>query len=127
LLWFCTAEGFSCHALPSLARRPPPSLNGGTAKFSTAKLTVGDHGIVAAYSGDPKFAASNSPALHQVVDQATTTTMLVSSLNPPAGGLPVTFTASVVPQYSGTPSGTVTFKNGTTIMGKVYVTRIRPT
>jgi hypothetical protein len=97
-------------------------VNGGTAQFSTAALAVGHHCIRAAYSGDTSFAASTSPALHQAVHRATTTTMLFSSLNRPAGGLSVTFTATVVPQYSGTPTGTVTFKNGTTIMGKVLLT-----
>jgi hypothetical protein len=97
-------------------------LNGGAAQFSTAALTVGHHCIRAAYSGDTSFGGSTSPALHQVVHRATTTTMLVSSLNPSTGGLSVTFTATVVPQYSGTPAGTVTFKNGSTIMGKVQLT-----
>ncbi len=96
-----------------------PLINGGTAKFSTAALAVGRHCITAAYSGDTNFAISKSPALHQLVNRATTTTMLAASLNPPTVGLSITFTATVVPQYSGTPTGTVTFKNGATIMGKV--------
>jgi Bacterial Ig-like domain (group 3)/FG-GAP-like repeat/FG-GAP repeat len=97
-------------------------LNGGTAQFSTAALTVGHHCIRALYSGDTSFAASTSPELHQVVHRATTTITLDSSLNPSTGGMSVTFTATVVPQYSGTPAGTVTFKNGSTIMGKVQLT-----
>lgn len=36
-------------------------------------------------------------------------------MNPPTGGLSVTFTATVVPQYSGTRTGTVTFMNGATL------------
>jgi hypothetical protein len=48
--------------------------------------------------------------------------MLVSSVNPLTPGLCVTFTATVVPQYSGTPTGTITFKNGGTTMGKVRLT-----
>jgi hypothetical protein len=36
-------------------------------------------------------------------------------VNPPTGGLSVTFTATVVPQYSGTRTGTVTFMNGATL------------
>ena len=98
------------------------ALNGGTAQFSTAELSVGQHCIRATYSGDTSFAASTSPALHQVVHRATTTIMLDSSPNPSTGGMSVTFTATVVPQYSGTPAGTVTFKNGSTIMGKVQLT-----
>jgi hypothetical protein len=97
------------------------SLTGGTAKFSSATLAVGHHRITAVYSGDVTFAGSTSPPLYQLVDRATTTTMLVSSVNPLTGGLSVTFTATVVPQYSGTPTGTVTFKNGATIMGKVQL------
>jgi hypothetical protein len=96
-------------------------LNGGTAKLSTAALAVGRHCITAAYSGDTNFAGSTSPPLHQLVNQATTTTMLVSSVNPSTVGLSVTFSATVVPQFSGTPTGTVTFKNGATIMGKVQL------
>jgi len=94
-------------------------LNGGAAKFSTAALGVGSHCIIAAYSGDTNFAASTSQALNQVVNLATTTTTLVLSVTPPTVGLSINFTATVVPQYGGIPSGTVTFKNGTTTMGKV--------
>jgi hypothetical protein len=96
-------------------------LTGGTAKFSTAALAVGHHRITASYSGDTTFAGSTSPPLYQVVNRATTTTRLVSSVNPSTVGLSVTFTATVVPQYSGTPTGMVTFKNGATIMGKVQL------
>jgi hypothetical protein len=96
-------------------------LDGGTAKFSTAALVVGRHCITATYSGDTNFAGSKSHAVHQLVNRATTTTMLVSSVNPLTVGLSVTFTATIVPQYSGTPTGTVTFKNGATIMGKVQL------
>jgi hypothetical protein len=96
-------------------------LNGGTAKFSTAALGVGRHCITADYSGDTNFAGSKSPMLHQLVNPAATTTTLVSSVNPPSVGLSVTFAAIVVPQYSGTPTGTVTFENGATVMGKVQL------
>jgi Big-like domain-containing protein len=45
-----------------------------------------------------------------------TTTTLASSLNPSTFGQPVTFTATVK-ATSGTPTGTVTFKDGTTTIG----------
>jgi hypothetical protein len=96
-------------------------INGSTAKFSTTALAVGRHCITAVYSGDMNFAGSRSPALHQLVNRATTMTMLVASVNTRTEGLSVTFTATVVPQYSGTPTGAVTFKNGTTTMGKVQL------
>jgi Bacterial Ig-like domain (group 3)/Cep192 domain 4 len=48
--------------------------------------------------------------------QASSTT-LVSSLNPSTVGQAVTFTATVKPASIGTPTGSVTFKDGTTTLG----------
>jgi len=52
-----------------------------------------------------------------------TTTSLVSSLNPSQAGQAVTFTATVLASTSGagTPTGTVTFKDGSTVLGAVAV------
>ena len=50
-----------------------------------------------------------------------TTTTLVSSLNPSTYGQAVTFTATITPQGGGQATGTVTFKNGTAILGAVAV------
>jgi Bacterial Ig-like domain (group 3) len=55
----------------------------------------------------------------QVVNKATTTTALASSLNPSNFGQSVTFTASVTPQFSGKVTGTVTFYDGTTALKTV--------
>jgi YVTN family beta-propeller protein len=46
--------------------------------------------------------------------QATTTTAVTASVNPSSPGQQVTFTATVTPQGSGTPTGTVTFNDGAT-------------
>jgi kumamolisin len=46
-----------------------------------------------------------------------TTTTLASSKNPSVHGSKVTFTATVLGTLSGTPTGTVTFKQGTTTLG----------
>jgi hypothetical protein len=46
-----------------------------------------------------------------------TATMLVSSLNPSGAGQAVTFTATVTPKGTGTPTGTVSFFDGTTNIG----------
>src|SRR5208283_4291582 len=48
-----------------------------------------------------------------------TTTALASSQNPSASGQSVTFTATVKPEFTGTPTGTVTFKDGTTTLATV--------
>lgn len=90
------------------------TLSGGTASCSTSPLTVGTHSITATFNGDANFEASTSSPLLQTVDKAATTTSLVSSVNPSAPGQSVTFTAtpSVTSPGSGSPSGTVTFKDG---------------
>jgi len=95
------------------------TLSGGSASFTTSTLKVGANAIKAVYAGDSNFASSTSKAVSQVVDKATTTTTLASSQNPSNFGQSVTFTATVAPQFSGTPTGTVTFNNGTTKLGTV--------
>jgi len=62
------------------------------------------------------------PALSQVIASASTITNLSSSLNPSAVGQAVTFTATVSGQFGGTPSGTVTFMNGTVSLGTFTLT-----
>jgi hypothetical protein len=54
-----------------------------------------------------------------VVSQSNSTTTLTSSVNPSVFGQSVTFTATVAAGAagSGTPTGTVTFKDGTTTLG----------
>jgi len=95
------------------------SLSSGVASYTTATLTAGTKSITAVYSGDSNFATSTSSALSQIINKATTTTALSSSLNPSTFGQSVTFTATVSPQYSGTPTGSVTFKLGTTKLATV--------
>jgi hypothetical protein len=94
-------------------------LNGsGQATFTTSALTAGTHVITATYNGDANNAPSTSAPLNQVVNQGATTTSLQSSQNPSAFGQPVTFTATVTPTGgTGTPTGTVTFKDGATVIG----------
>jgi predicted esterase len=89
------------------------TLSGGTATFTISTLTTGGtDNVKAEYPGDSNFGSSTSNVVKQVVDKATTTTALTSSLNPSNGGQPVTFMATVTPQYTGTPTGKVQFYNG---------------
>ena len=87
-----------------------------TATFTTSSLTLGSHAIKAVYGGDSNFASATSPTLTQVVkvDSATT---VASSVNPSASGQSVSFVATVSTSGSGTPTGTVTFMDGTTTLG----------
>jgi hypothetical protein len=91
-------------------------LSGGSASFKTSALTAGTNSITAVYGGDSNLAGSKSKGVNQVVDKATITTTLTSSLNPSSFGQSVTFTAKVAPEFSGTVTGTVTFYDGTTAL-----------
>jgi hypothetical protein len=93
------------------------TLSGGQATFTTSSLSAGNHTITASYGSDANFSASTSPVLTQVVNQgAATTTTLASSVNPSNVGQAVTFTAAVT-SSAGTPTGTVSFKDGATVIG----------
>jgi hypothetical protein len=52
---------------------------------------------------------------------ASTTTSIISSVNPSTAGQSVTFTATVVALGNGSPTGTVTFADGASILGIVVV------
>ena len=85
----------------------------------TTSLSVGGHTITAVYGGDTNFTGSTSTGLTQTVNKGATTTALTSSAEPQRFGQSVTFTAtvSVTTPASGTPTGTVTFKDGATTLG----------
>jgi len=95
------------------------ALSGGSASFTTSTLPAITNSITAAYGGDSNFAGSTSNIVKQVVNKATTTTALTTSLNPSKVGQSVTFTASVTPEFSGTPTGNVSFYDGTTLLKTV--------
>ena len=96
------------------------TLNGsGRATISTKTLAVGLHAITAVYGGDGNFITSTSPTLNQAVNQDWTSTALSTSVNPSVYGQSVTFTATVsaAAPGSGTPTGSVTFMDGSTTLG----------
>jgi hypothetical protein len=93
------------------------TLSGGIAILSTAKLPAGTLTITADYSGDAQSATS-SATTSQTVNVATTTTTVVSSKNPATAGQTVKFTATVLSPTT-TPTGAVTFMDGTTTLATV--------
>ena len=89
----------------------------GKATCDPAYPAVGAHSITAAYNGDTNFSGSpDSSAAMVTVGQDSTSTTLMSSANPSNTGQPVTYTATVTANSpgAGTPTGTVTFKDGST-------------
>jgi hypothetical protein len=93
------------------------ALSGGTASLTIATLAPGTHPITASYGGDGNFFGSASSSLTQTVLAGTisTATVLTSSLNPSAYGQQVTLSATVSP--SSGAIGTVTFKDGASVLG----------
>ena len=91
----------------------------GVATYSTGSLIVGSHAITAVYNGDPDNVASTSTVLTQTVTKASTTTVLTSSANPSSFSHPTTFTATVT---GVTPTGSVTFVDGSTAVATGPVT-----
>jgi hypothetical protein len=90
----------------------------GTATFTTSFAVAGGHVITAVYNGDPNF-LSSSRSLTEQVRKATTST-LSASANPARVKQAVTFTATVGdPTGTGTPTGTVTFFVGNTVVATV--------
>lgn len=92
----------------------PTALSGSTATFTTTSLSVSGsaHSVSAEYNGDGNFLTSTGNLTNgQVVNKASITTAVSSSVNPSVYGQSVTFTAtlSVVAPGVGTPTGTVTF------------------
>ena len=98
-------------------------------------LDGSDNIYVPGYTGDPSFPTTlgafqpacakcsnpnnrgNAGFVFKISLQLTTTTSVVSSVNPSVFGQSVTFTATVTPSGSGTPSGKVTFMDGASTLG----------
>lgn len=95
------------------------ALNGsGAASLVISSLALGSHSITAIYSGDANATASTSLPLTQTIVSNATSTALNSSANPASVGTAVTFSAAVTGS-GGTPTGSVSFKDGGTVLGTV--------
>jgi hypothetical protein len=88
----------------------------GVATFSTSSLAIGPHSLTATFSGIPGWAGSTSPVLNETISKTTTTTVVTSSVNPVATSTPVTYFATVTAATGVTPTGTVTFYDGVTLL-----------
>jgi hypothetical protein len=92
---------------------------------STASVPIpntvasGNYTVSVTYSGDSNYLATSTATSIQVqVGHITPTVSLVSNSNPVLITFPVTFTETVA-STAGTPSGSVGFYDGTTLLGSV--------
>jgi hypothetical protein len=101
------------------------TLNAAGQATLAVSLGVGNHVLTASFGGTSAFAASTSAPVNQTVSPAAiaTAVALRASSNPAIAGQPVTFTATVtaVAAAAGTPTGTVTFFDGSTALGTVML------
>lgn len=98
------------------------SLNSsGIATYTTSSLAVATYSVTAVYGGNTSFLTSTSSPTSVTVNTATTTTALASSSTTISSGASVTLTATVSPAPTGTPLGSVSFYNGSTLLGSSAV------
>jgi hypothetical protein len=102
------------------------ALHGGKAVFTSAALAAGAHRFSAVYAGAGSVHGSTSAPLTLTAAasaaRAATQTTLTVSTGSAAAGKPVTFSATVHPESgSGAPTGSVTFRDGSVIVGTVAV------
>ena len=98
------------------------SLTGGVATFTTSGLTAGEvpYVLKAVYAGDVDF-KSTTATTTLAVNKYSTTTLISSTLDPSSYGQAVTITAQVTTSGPSSPTGSVTFRNGTTALGAMAV------
>jgi hypothetical protein len=96
-------------------------MSASAATFNANTLSVGQHAITAAYSGDTNNTTTTSGVLNQTVEQATTTTVQ-SNANQSVAGTTTHFTATVIGGGSVAVTGSVTFKDGASTLGTGAIT-----
>jgi len=93
------------------------TLTDGETSLTITNLAVGTNLITAIYAGNTNFLGSTNSVTQTVAKDMTTNT-LASSVNPTVFGQPTTFTATVSAKTpgAGTPTGTVSFYDGTPVV-----------
>lgn len=87
----------------------------GVATFLSNTLAVGAHSVAASYAGDTNYNAADSNTLQLTVNPGTPTATLTTSGILVSLGAPVMLTATLA-GGGATPTGTVTFSDGTTAL-----------
>jgi hypothetical protein len=96
-----------------------PVNSSGVATLTITTLAVGTYSLTAQYSGNAIFLSSTSAVVSATVSSqaTTTTTTLTASPNPVATGQTLTLTAAVQGSGSTALGGTVSFMNGSALLG----------
>jgi hypothetical protein len=122
--WPTPASITFCTALSSKQLDATANVSGSFeySPVSGTSLTLGPHNLATTFTPTNTTTYSTAQDYVQLtVTQAPSATALASSLNPSVFGQTVTFTATVS-SSCGTPPGTVTFYNGSTVLATVALT-----
>ncbi len=117
-----TPTGTISFLLDGSAYQHPVTVSGSTVSIVLKGLSGGIHTVGASYSGDANFAPAAAATFSFTVAKAPSSTSMVltSSNQDPQSAQPgykSTLTATVVQSGAAAPTGTVTFYNGTTVLG----------
>jgi hypothetical protein len=94
------------------------TLSGGNASLLTTFTSIGIHTLTVVYAGDPADVGATSAGYAQDVVTPTISGNLTSSINPSLAGQTTVLTETVSSTLaSPTPTGTVSFYSGTTLLG----------
>ena len=93
-----------------------PMNSTGQATLTVSTLSVGTHAITATFAGATNYAASTSNTLNEVVQETTTQVALSLGASSTLVGKTAVFTATVS-SYTGVPTGTITFHDGSALLG----------
>jgi sugar lactone lactonase YvrE len=88
----------------------------GVATLTVSFSTAGTHPLTVSYPGVGFFQAATSAVLNETVQTLGTTLGLASSVNPVNVNANTVLTATIT-STSGTPTGTITFLDGATVLG----------
>lgn len=108
--------------LGSSSLAPTSAATTSEATFVTTGLSAGTHSLTAVYVGNFNFEGSSATTT-QTVGKVPTVTGIASSGSPAVYGDTVTFTATIAAS-TGSPTGTVTFKDGSTVLGSAPVATV---
>ncbi len=95
------------------------TVTGANTIFSVSFSTVGTHPLTAVYSGDASNAPATSAVLSQIV-QNTSSLIFTSSINPSQPNQSTTLSVNL--SALGSPTGTVKFYDGATLIGTANLT-----
>jgi len=93
--------------------------NQGFLEDQPIQLPAGSHSIVATYGSDNSYIASTSPADTLTISTTTTATVLTPSATTVQANQSITLSVAISSQSNSTagPTGSITFKDGTTTIG----------